>query len=406
MGVAKFAEVKESELAAPTVTFTEYARAMEHGESIPQSLVELFGSDPTPYQVLQRLVPRTERRERGTFFTSSATAKSLWREAIDSIQPKSVVVDPACGAGDLLWPVAEKIANSDMANVTLRACDVDQDFTRIAAARLRRVVGARHKSVEGLTRDFLVDDASVTDATHVVLNPPFVPIVVEEPWASGRTNAAALFTIRALEAMRIGGRLLAVLPDVLRSGSRYAAWRETVEGLASLNRIEVYDVFDEQTDVHVFILDATVGSGPGAAAWNPSPSDSTLKDYADIRVGAVVPHRDPEDGPICRYVTARSLSSGEELVRGFSGRKENGPFILVNRTSRPGESPRVRARPWTDPGDVAVENHLLIVAPKDGVRVSDVLKVLGSDATADFLDNRIRCRHLTVRALKEIPWPI
>lgn len=406
MSLTKFVETEEREAVAPATTFAQYARAMELGESIPSSIVELIGSEPTPYQVLQHLVPRTERRERGTFFTSSSTANSLWGDVIDSIQPGAVVVDPACGAGDLLWPAAAKISESNLSDVILRACDVDQDFTRVAAARLRRALGAEHEAVEGLTANFLVDASSVADATHVVLNPPFVPIVVEEPWASGRANAAALFTIRALQAMPSGARLLAVLPDVLRSGSRYSAWRDTVAGLASLNRVEVHGVFDEQTDVHVFILDAMVGQEPSSASWNPPTSESTLKDYADIRVGAVVPHRDSEDGAVSQYVTARSLSSGETLMRGFSGRKENGPFVLVNRTSRPGESPRVRARLWTDPKDVAVENHLLIVAPKEGVNVSDVLEVLESEETANFLDNRIRCRHLTVRALKEIPWPI
>ena len=403
MGISGLAE--RNEVNASTVTFSEYARTLELGESIPHTLVEHVGSDPTPYQVLQYLVPRAERRERGTFFTSSTTATSLWNGAIDSIQPGAVVVDPACGAGDLLWPAAGRVASVGISNVTLRACDVDEDFTRIAAARLNRVLGAHQQTVEGFTRDFLLDATSVADATHVVLNPPFVPMVVEESWASGRTNAAAFFTVRALEAMQEGARLLAVLPDVLRSGSRYAAWRESITQLASLNRIEVHDIFDEQTDVHVFVLDATVGPGAGESGWNLPPSESTLEDYADVRVGAVVPHRDSEEGPISRYVTARSLSSGKELERGFAGRKENGPLVLVNRTSRPGESPRVRARLWADPEDVAVENHLLVVTPKNGIDCDDLLRVLESDATADFLDNRIRCRHLTVRALKEIPWP-
>ena len=393
-------------MSFPAVKFSDYARAMELGESVPSSIVELLGSDPTPYQVLQHLVPREERREKGTFFTSSITADSLWKDAIATLQPGSIVVDPACGAGDLLGPAANKINVSHISNVVIRACDIDADFTKIAVARLRQSAGSQSGLVEGIQRDFMEDATTVADASHVVLNPPFVPVIIDETWASGQVNAAALFTIRALKNMQPGARLLAVLPDVLRSGSRYAAWREHIEGLSAVNRVEPLDVFDEQTDIHVFILDVTVGPAQGEASWNRTLSATTLKDFADVRVGPVVPHRDPVTGPNCQYVTARSLTSGEAQYRQFAGRKDRGPFVLVNRTSRPGESPRVRARMWTGTEDVAVENHLLIVAPKDGVSCADLFGVLTSQATADFLDDRIRCRHLTVRALKEIPWTI
>jgi hypothetical protein len=394
-------------LTAPTTTFAAYARGLERGERIPNSLLKIVGSDPTPYQVLQHLVSRSERRQKGTFFTSSETAVSLWKNAIDTIRDGSVIVDPACGAGDLLAPAAARIIESHVSNVVLRACDIEEDLTRIATARLRNAVDPLRGRVEGVAVDFLHDDKSVKDATHVVLNPPYVPIMVNEPWASGRVNAAALFTIRALEAMRSGSRLLAILPDVLRSGSRYSAWRRRVEDLSAINLIETHGLFDKQTDVHVFVLDVTVGlAQEDAANWSQAPSTSTLMDFADVRVGPVVPHRDPEFETLYRYVTARSLSSGEVLHRGFAGRKERGPFVLVNRTSRPGESPRVRARLWADTDEVAVENHLLIVVPKDRVSCSEVIEVLSSGESADFLDNRIRCRHLTVKALREIPWPI
>lgn len=395
---------EENMLIDPAMKFAQYARAFELGEKIPQSVVDITGPNPTPYQVLQQLIPRSERRERGTFFTSSATANTLWNYAIESIESGAIVVDPACGAGNLLEPVAIKVFESKISNVEIRAYDINEDFVKIAVAQLKRILGTKCGKVEGFAVDFLKDASSVEDATHVVLNPPFVPVDISEPWAYGQTNAAALFTIRALHAMKPGARLLAILPDVLRSGSRYSAWRKTVEKIASLNRVEVHDVFDNQTDVHVFILEVTVGSSHSRATWNPSIEESTLKEYADIRVGAVVPHRDSETGPVSRYVTARSLSQGQKLFRRFSGRKESGPLILVNRTSRPGELPRVRARLLDTCEDVAVENHLLVIKPKDGVKISEIFKVLTSEETADFLDNRIRCRHLTVRALKEIPW--
>lgn len=394
-------------MTVPLVAFTEYARAIELGETIPTSITDLIGTDPTPYEVLRHLVPRGERREKGTFFTSSTTAAGLWKGALETVGPGSVIVDPACGAGDLLIPALRRIKEisaADAGLVTVRACDIDEDFVRVATARIRRSIGSDTVGVEGHHRDFLSDASSVGDATHVVLNPPFVPIPVTASWANGLVNAAAVFTLHALREMQAGARLLAVLPDVLRSGTRYAAWRRIIEEISRVNRIETHDVFDDRTDVHVFILDVTVGSGAGAVSWSETTTGSTLEDYAIVRVGPVVPHRDPEKGPLGAYVTARSLSSGVTLQRRFAGRKHRGPLVLVNRTSRPGESPRVRARIWNSAEDVAVENHLLIVEPKAGTNCADLLAVLESQTTKEFLDDRIRCRHLTVRALKEIPW--
>lgn len=119
-----------------------------------------------------------------------------------------------------------------------------------------------------------------------------------------------------------------------------------------------------------------------------------------------MPHRDDEVGPLVDFVTARSISAGTPLTRRFSGRLERGPMVLINRTSRPGETPRVRARAYRSEEPVAVENHLLIVKPKlDGeISIEAILAILRHADTAEFLDRRIRCRHLTVGAVKEIPW--
>ena len=393
-------------MTAPTVSFAAYARAMELGESIPDTITALVGLDPTPYQVLQHLVPRAERRAKGTYFTSSSTASRLWAGVVSSLREDSVIVDPACGAGDLLYPVVDETAQDPKRAFTIRACDIDGDFTRVATAELRRRIGPKKIRLEGHVRDFLTDPSSILDASHVVLNPPFVSVIVDEPWASGKVNAAALFVVRAMQNMKSGSRLLAVLPDVLRSGTRYSAWREHVQSMGSLNRVETHDVFDDKTDVHVFILDLTIGAHASTVKWNQTVTGETLKDFAEVRVGPVVPHRDPEVGPLVPFITARSLSSQNSLARQYAGRLETGPFILVNRTSRPGEVPRVRARLWESEDAVAVENHLIVVAPRDRVSCSEIYAVLTSKSTELFLEDRIRCRHLTVSAMKEIPWQI
>lgn len=55
---------------------------------------------------------------------------------------------------------------------------------------------------------------------------------------------------------------------------------------------------------------------------------------------------------------------------------------------------------------VAVENHLIVLTPRDGTikTCKTLLEILACETTTEWLDKRIRCRHLTVGVLKELPW--
>jgi hypothetical protein len=392
--------------ATSTDAYAAYAEALESGLELPE-LFRTAGRASTPYEILRQLRPIAELRSRGTFFTGSDIASKLWSLAINDLSHGAVIVDPACGAGDLLMPAISHVVQNGLKHVVVRAGDIDPDFARVAAVRLRAAMPVGCGEATAQESDFLLDTGVLKDATHVVLNPPFVPIKVQTDWASGNVNAAALFVLRALENMRPGARLLAVLPDVLRSGSRYEKWRRQVSRLALLENVDVLGVFDADTDVHVFLINAIVGAPGTSVTWMDESFEGTsVSDLFEVRVGPVVPHRDEEIGTEVEYVTARSLSAGLHLRRQYSGRLERGPMVLVNRTSRPGETPRVKARLRPGKAELAVENHLLVLVPKDGKLSSCrlLISVLEDPRTVDYLDNRIRCRHLTVQAVKGIPW--
>ncbi|MFI6652835.1 transposase [Streptomyces sp. NPDC050529] len=55
---------------------------------------------------------------------------------------------------------------------------------------------------------------------------------------------------------------------------------------------------------------------------------------------------------------------------------------------------------------MAVDNHLIVAGPKSaGIdRCRELLRVLERPETAKWLDERIRCRHLTVTAIRSLPW--
>ncbi len=152
--------------------------------------------------------------------------------------------------------------------------------------------------------------------------------------------------------------------------------------------------------------------GEDAAWWEASGQARVgrIEDYYGVRVGPVVPYRDPEEGPSVAYICAKALSSWETVQRINERRRYSGtlfapPFVAVRRTSRPGGD-RAVGTLVLGKRKVAVENHLLGLFPrsKSLKKCKELLHVLKSPETNSWLDERIRCRHLTVQALKELPW--
>jgi hypothetical protein len=249
----------------------------------------------------------------------------------------------------------------------------------------------------------------------VLLNPPYGRVVAREPreWTSGLTTQAALFLDELLDACNRGAYVAAVLPEVLRSGSRYGRFRAQVERRLLIKAIEPAGLFDALTDVDVFLLAGQVGDRHLAppARWTPKREGPRLEDICEISVGALVAYRDPGRGPWRAYLDAQSRSGADETIpekrRRFRGPVVNPPFVVVGRTNRPntGTAPRMRATIVRGVRPVAVENHLIVLRPHDhtlrGCR--SVVGILESEPASLFLDERLRCRHLTVDAVREIP---
>lgn len=255
-------------------------------------------------------------------------------------------------------------------------------------------------------------------STHLLMNPPFssMPAPPDCEWAHGRVSQAAVFVVRALEMASTGTRLLAVLPDVLRAGSFRNHWRGKVADLATIESVDRYGIFDNCADVDVFLL-AVRRRRPSRRArsevW-PLPESSagpTVGDYFEVHVGRVVPHRDPEEGAEYPYIHPRIVPVWEEMTRFPEVRRHLGapyrpPFVVLRRTSRPGDRHRAAATVVLGRTSVAVENHLIICEPRDGSPDScrALLQHLRTNRVNDFLDQRIRCRHLTVGAVAAIPF--
>jgi hypothetical protein len=269
-----------------------------------------------------------------------------------------------------------------------------------------------------IVADAAQDLVTAEGATQIVLNPPYGKVRAPEgcSWATGKVSQAAIFAERCVSAAAPGTRLVAILPDVRRSGSFYARWRKRIEERTTIDSVQIVGAF-EGADVDVFILRLIVGDVPirsAAAKWYSPDGNGggSVGDQFDVHVGAVVLHRHREIGPSRPFVMARDMPawSTVDMVHGkrrrFNGRTFQPPFIVVRRTSAPREKRRAVGTLVLGTQPVAVENHLLVLLPKDGqaARCRQVLKVLGNRQTDRRLNGRIRCRHLTVSALRELPW--
>ena len=381
---------------------------------------------------LRNLVPLNVRRERGAFFTTS----ELRRKAL-SASPNGtsgdVYFDPACGAGDLLVEAAKGMPVFDSFESTvehwsgrLLGCDVEPYF--VEAAKLRLLLAAAYQSGQPIlgripsdvfpglvVGDGLAQQPLANRSDHIVLNPPFgyVRAPNSATWARGRVSEAAVFLARLLEDAPVGASITAILPDVLRSGTRYRKWRALIESMVTISQIESQGVFDESTDIDVFLLRGTRSAvNDSDTQWADTRHvGEVVGDFFNVHVGPVVPHRDPESGPWHPFIWPKRLpSSGpfnpEGRSRRFAGRTFSPPFVAIRRTSRPGQKRRAGGVLVVGDYPVAVENHLLVALPKNDNESSclDLMDVLEDQQTRDWLDRQIRTRHLTVSAIRGLPW--
>jgi hypothetical protein len=447
-------EKQEAEIETEIFGYAEYESRMR------ELVAQVSRTEPGPLRTalagphldgqaskeLRRLVPLAQRRSMGAFFTNSSMRQVVGDSAARHGSPP--YFDPACGAGDLLLAVSNSLDLGSSPVATMAAwsqiligADLEQAFTAVARHRLRLAAFARHAE-QHPPRERL---RAVTEATGrafarvragdgikrlrslapvagtIVLNPPFgtVPAPDSWRWSSGLVPRAALFVEAAVQAMTPGSTLVAILPDVLRSGARLDEWRRCLLSRMSVTETRLLGQFDVHTDVDVFLFVArrtstqTTASATGHR-WIPprGVGDSVGARFA-IRTGPVVDNRDPHSGPWRLYVTARPLPRRGNIDRIEQSRRFNGtvfqpPFVLVRRTSRPSRPGTERITGVAVSGDrpIAVDNHLLVAIPRDQSFASCIalVDVLESQATTTWLNERIRCRHLTVGVLSDIPW--
>lgn len=383
--------------------------------------------------VLRQYLSIDEMREAGSFFTGQKLSTSCVSRFNKAITFDSVVLDPTCGAGNLLIECSRQLGVESSLSSTLllwgkvlRGYDIHGSF--IEASKLRLVLEALNR---GVTKDCTISEAmlfftnlKVADAltigkedlqsvTHIIMNPPFLSWLSPKVdyWKQGKVNSAGIILDYYIRNLPTGCEISAILPDVLRSGARYKPFREFVSNRTKSN-CEVVGRFNSKTDVDVFILDGIISPSDIEINWFPEIEVYIpISEYFHVCVGPLVGYRDAQEGPEYPFIHSKNAPLWTTIkqfseYRKFKGKVIKPPFVIIRRTSSPSDKHRASGTIISGNELVAVENHLIVLTPKSNKLkdCSKLLKSLRLKETSDFLNDRIRCRHLTVGVVKNIPF--
>jgi hypothetical protein len=394
--------------------------------------------DGQPGRELRKLYSTSALRETGTYFTGSNLANRLIMSLANMLPNALQVVDPACGAGDLLVACARhlpiKLGLTETLlewGTRLAGFDINSAFVEATRYRLALLAMERTQSVAEVrtgiplaeifahiqARSAMAEWQLPSLPSVIVVNPPFAYGVAEKgcTWASGRVSQAACFMDTCLRNSAKGTRILAILPDVLRTGTRYAKWRTMIAERARIHSVEIAGQFDDLTEISVFLLALEVGgkNEDSQLDWaHPAhAANRTVNDLFHVHVGSVVPFRLDGKGRWCPYVHSEGLPPWatvptiEPRIR-FKGTTFKPPFVAIRRTSKVDYQVRCIGTLVTGKEPIAVENHLLIALPRDKKvgTCKKLLEILRLESTSNWMNERIRCRHLTVGSVGDLPW--
>ena len=390
-------------------------------------------------KAVSKFLDSTFRKNQGIFFTSEHLADKVAKRLKKELQQGKSICDPACGAGDLLLACIKYMPQKKTIAETLSywssnifGQDLATDFVRSAKARLvlssmylssfkkQRVLKTnKRKFFKNITiNDFFKESSIIQKADCIVTNPPYgsVDLTGKVSWTSGKGQLSALFLEQILHASKDGQRVIAILPDVLRSGSRYRKWRAFINSNATNLNTETYGKFNNEADVDVFILDFIVSKNcfsEKLTTFNTQDSAEgtahKMSDFFNISVGPVVPHRDEQIGSISPYLDTSTAKLWIEVTpknkKKYKCTLKKPPFIALRRTSSPGDKPRLKVSIIKGTENTAVENHLIVMEPKDGKLKTcrEFLRIARGVEANSWINQKIRCRHLTVSSIQEMP---
>jgi hypothetical protein len=415
---------------------TEVSRLLSGGK-YDKKVAESYLNGAASVALAQH-VHRDIRAKDGIFFSGKKLSKYVASCIGKRIASGATVADPTCGAGDLLLACAGLMVRGESTAATvsdwtsrLIGMDLHGEFVNAAKARLTLLAAKKGFSAteqvtstrfEGLLHGNYFDNIDkVASVDCVVMNPPFAKVQTSDDceWAKGSVQLAGVFLAAILKNAKVGQEIVAILPDVLRCGTRYQRWRKFIESHSVSMKIHVYGRFDEKTDVDVFVIHLIKSQQINAKLqgdWISKPLEGKnaehhpeLSEFFKVSVGAYVPFRAKTADEVVDYLSVADAPADEEVTAiskcRFNGTLHQTPFVVIRRTSNPSDARRVIPTLISGPKNVAVENHLIVLKPNDGLLSScrQLVMLLQDERIDDWMNQASRCRHLTTTIVKKMP---
>jgi adenine-specific DNA-methyltransferase len=258
------------------LTFCRELLTEDGPDFLPDDIANLLAdaeADERDYAIASAyslLIGETRRRELSAYFTPPV----LSRAVLDASTPvldhcdSPAVLDPACGGGSFLTPIARYLIAKDVAQGSTHeaACEkalnslggieIDPGLASLSQTLLREMLarenGYRTKGKLRVVRwaDALRHNPGMK-FDLIVGNPPFGKIGSKraatllkpgEPGnMGGHTNLYALFLMRSLGWLKPGGGLVFVLPTSFVAGPYFASLRQEVLKRAKVVRIDLHE---------------------------------------------------------------------------------------------------------------------------------------------------------------------
>ena len=247
-------------------------------------------------------MPKKRRAELGAYYTPPALSDRLLDMATEAGVDwgTAQVLDPACGGGAFLSPVARRMVASmegadpstALTSVERRLYGIELDpfaawlsqvFLDVTLASLWLVVG-RRPQISIQVQDALETQPKGPGFDLVVGNPPYGRIGLPDEMRSkferslhGHANLYGLFTDLALRFARVGGAVAYVTPTSFLSGAYFKALRRLLGQEAPPSRL---DFLSKRKGIFVDVLQETTLAVYQRGA-EPGPSE--------VRVTSVMP---------------------------------------------------------------------------------------------------------------------
>lgn len=215
------------------------------------------------------LMGRKRRKALSAYFTPPALSKAVLEAAAPYLgqAPDIKALDPACGGGSFLVPLARQLIKSELAGgaaagdacravlTRIRGIELDKGLAQLAELLLQAAL--REYSKVTVPTEQVVRRGNALAVTHqhrvglVVGNPPYGRVLNRLPDAQllrsghanigGHTNLYSLFLLRALDWLKPGGGLVFVLPTSFAGGPYFAGLRREVLKRALVKRIDLHE---------------------------------------------------------------------------------------------------------------------------------------------------------------------